>query len=74
MFTLVLIAVVATYIIAVTFFRRMYFMLIEIEARLIQIRNMMEADRSSEKKAHPDKGQSGKTVAPAVRPQQSQPR
>jgi len=47
--TLLLIILGVTYVFAIIFFRRMYFLIVEIEARLIQIRNMME------EQANPDK-------------------
>ena len=43
LFTLFLIIVAATYVVAIIFFKRMYYLIVEVEARLIQIRNMMEA-------------------------------
>ena len=48
--TLVLIAVAATYIVAFVFFRRMYYMLEEIEARMIQLRDLVESQLAKDKK------------------------
>ena len=48
--TLLLIAAAVTYIVAFIFFRRMYYVIEEIEARLIQIRDMIEAQDSKEVK------------------------
>jgi len=48
--TLILLGVAATYICAIIFFRRMYYSIEEIEARLIQIRDMIESQTSKDKK------------------------
>ena len=48
--TLIMLAVAATYILAVWFFRRMYYVIEEIEARLIQIRDMLEAQTPKDAK------------------------
>jgi len=51
--TVVAIAVVAVFIIAVRFFRKLYFMVEEIDARLIQMRNMIQPPPSKKNTAGP---------------------
>lgn len=48
--TLILLAVLVTYIFAIIFFRRMYYVIEEIEARLIQIRDMIESQQTKDKR------------------------
>lgn len=47
--TVILLAVGATYILAFVFFRKMYFVIVEIEARLIQLRDMIESKAQRDK-------------------------
>ena len=47
--TLALLGIMATYVAAYVFFRRMYYVIVEIEARLIQIRDMIESQAQKTK-------------------------
>jgi len=57
--TLIFLGVAATYIFAIVFFRRMYYIIEEIEARLIQIRDMIESQTSKDKKRPPTRPGTG---------------
>jgi len=57
--TAVAILVIAVFILAVRFFRKMYFMIEEIDARLIQMRNIMQP---------PSGGQPGGAEGRSARP------
>ena len=57
--TAVAIVVIVVFILAVRFFRKMYFMIEEIDARLIQMRNIMQP---------PSSGQSGGAEGRSARP------
>jgi hypothetical protein len=48
--TLIMLLVATTYILAIVFFRRMYYGIEEIEARLIQIRDLIESQNPKDKK------------------------
>ena len=63
--TLMLIAIAATYIIAYVFFRRMYYVIVEIEARLIQIRDMIETHFPKDKNKAAGRARPGAGVRPA---------
>ena len=65
------IAVVATCIVAIRFFRKLYFMVEELNARMIQIRDMIKPPSPTEKPAKPAKPQ--QAAQPAQRISLEQP-
>jgi len=72
--TLILLGVAATYIIAYVFFRRMYYVIVEIEARLIQLRDMIEAQIPKDKSKTAGRARPGAGARPAQAAQPGQPR
>ncbi len=69
------IIVAATYFFAIRFFRRIYFMIDEIDARLIQIRNLIETGAASGKRKKPQQRAGPTPVSPQpVEPGQTAPR
>ncbi len=63
--TAAIVILLAIFFVAVRFFRKVYFMIEEIDARLIQLRNLIETGSASGKSAQPKKGPPKDSPPPA---------